>query len=70
MEQCPAVEDVSPSVSTRAQVIYGNKNWNTSIQGTGEKYPEVRKWEMDLGTYFDDNHGPARRPKSASWEPT
>ncbi|MCK7471618.1 MAG: ABC transporter permease [Desulfomicrobium escambiense] len=37
---------VSPSVSARAQVVYGNKNWNTSIQGTGDRYPDVRNWEM------------------------
>jgi putative ABC transport system permease protein len=54
-ERCPAVEYVSPSVSTRAQIVYLNKNWNTSVQGTGEKYPEVRKWEMALGTYFDES---------------
>jgi len=53
-DRCPAVEYVSPSVNTRAQVVYLNKNWNTSVQGTGEKYPEVRKWEMALGTYFDE----------------
>ena len=54
VERCPAVEAVSPSVSTRAQVIYGSKNWNTSIQGTGERYPDVRKWEIESGTYFDE----------------
>jgi len=55
LERCPAVEYISPSVSTRAQVIYLNKNWNTSIQGTGEHYPDVRKWEIESGTYFDDS---------------
>jgi putative ABC transport system permease protein len=55
LERCPAVEAVSPSVSTSAQVIYGNKNWRTSIAGTGENYPQVRKWEVDVGTYFDDS---------------
>jgi putative ABC transport system permease protein len=54
-ERCPAVEYISPSVSARAQVVYLNKNWNTQVQGTGEKYPEVRKWEMALGTYFDES---------------
>jgi putative ABC transport system permease protein len=53
-EQCPAVMYVSPSVSARAQTIYGNKNWNTSISGTGSRYPEVRNWDVELGTYFDD----------------
>jgi putative ABC transport system permease protein len=55
-QQCDAVKYTSPSVSTRAQVVYGNKNWNTSIQGTGAMYPEVRNWEVEEGTYFDEGH--------------
>jgi putative ABC transport system permease protein len=55
LERCPSVEAISPSVSTRAQTIYLNKNWQTSIQGTGERYPDVRKWEIELGTYFDES---------------
>jgi len=54
-ERCPSVEATSPSVSARAQVVYLNKNWNTSVQGTGDKYPDIRKWELDLGTYFDES---------------
>jgi len=53
-ESCPDVKYTSPSVSTRGQVVYGNKNWNTFISGTGAMYPEIRKWEMDQGTYFDE----------------
>jgi len=53
-EKADAVEYVSPSVSTRAQVVYGNKNWNTSIQGVGAKYPEIRNWEIDYGIFFDE----------------
>jgi hypothetical protein len=54
-QQCDAVKSTSPSVNTRAQVVYSNKNWNTSIQGTGHLYPEIRNWEIDQGTYFDAN---------------
>jgi putative ABC transport system permease protein len=54
-EQADAVQYVSPSVSTRAQVVYGNKNWNTSIQGVGDKYPEIRNWELEEGIFFDEN---------------
>ncbi len=52
----PSVEYVSPNSSTRGQVVYGNKNWSTSIQGVGEKYPLVRKWEFEIGTFFDESH--------------
>jgi len=53
--ECPAVMYISPSVSARAQTVYGNKNWNTSISGTGARYPEVRNWDVEFGAYFDDN---------------
>lgn len=54
-QECPAVMYVSPSVSARAQTVYGNKNWNTSIAGTGARYPEVRNWDVEFGSYFDDS---------------
>ncbi|MFZ2053420.1 MAG: ABC transporter permease [Candidatus Aminicenantales bacterium] len=54
-QQCDAIQYTSPSVSTRAQTVYMNKNWNTSIQGTGANYPEIRNWPVEEGTYFDDS---------------
>ncbi|MBP1659225.1 MAG: multidrug transporter substrate-binding protein [Candidatus Aminicenantes bacterium] len=54
LQECPDVMYISPSVSARAQTVYGNKNWNTSISGTGERYPEVRNWEVEFGAYFDE----------------
>ncbi|MFW6160543.1 MAG: ABC transporter permease [Acidobacteriota bacterium] len=51
-EKCDSVLYVSPSVSTRAQVVYKNKNWNTSIQGSGARYPEIRNWPVAEGTFF------------------
>ena len=54
-QECPAVMYVSPSVGARAQTVYGNKNWNTSISGTGDRYPEVRNWDVEFGAYFDEN---------------
>ncbi len=54
-QECPAVLYISPSVSARAQTVYGNKNWNTSISGTGFRYPEVRNWDVEFGSYFDEN---------------
>ena len=53
--ELPLVEGVSPSVGTRAHVVYINKNWNTQVQGTGEDYPLVRKWDLERGAYFDES---------------
>jgi len=54
-EQCSAVTAVSPSVNGRAQTIYGNKNWNTVVQGVGADYPKIRNWEMESGIFFDES---------------
>jgi len=54
LENCDAVKYISPSVNTRAQVIYQNKNWNTSIYGTGDKYPLIRNWTLDEGDFFSE----------------
>ncbi|MGD1008672.1 MAG: ABC transporter permease [Candidatus Aminicenantales bacterium] len=54
LDDCDAVQAISPSVSSRAQVVYGNKNWSTSIQGAGAMYTVIRDWAMDTGVFFDD----------------
>ena len=54
LESCDAVELLSQSVNTRKQVIFQNKNWNTSIYGTGHTYPEVRNYEVAEGMYFNE----------------
>ena len=53
-DECDAVLAVSPSVSTRAQVVFGNKNWNTSIQGAGDDYLIIKNWEISEGMFFDE----------------
>ncbi len=53
-EQCDQVQYVSPNVNTRVQVIYSNKNWNTSIYGVGDKYPLIRNWKLDEGAFFTE----------------
>jgi macrolide transport system ATP-binding/permease protein len=48
----PQVKDVSASVSGRAQVVYGNKNWNTQVQGTGVDYATMRASVPTIGRFF------------------
>ena len=43
---------VQPEMSGQLQVSYLNKNTNSSIVGTTAIYPEVRKYEMQLGRFF------------------
>ncbi len=33
--ELPTVAMVSPGVQSRAQIVFGNQNWNTRIEGDG-----------------------------------
>ena len=52
--EVPSVSMVTPSVNTRAQLIAGNMNWNTQLQGVSEQYPDIRKWAVQSGSFFTD----------------
>jgi len=48
------ISRVSASVQGKGQVVYGNKNWNTTVDGQGLDYPEMRASVPDIGRYFDE----------------
>ena len=52
--EVPSVAMITPTVNSRTQLVVGNMNWNTSLQGVSEQYPEVRKWTVQSGTFFTD----------------
>ncbi|MCY3757663.1 MAG: ABC transporter permease [Acidobacteria bacterium] len=54
LNECPAVKAVSPSARSMAQVVFGNQNWNTRIEGYNELYPDMRNWVIAQGSFFDD----------------
>jgi putative ABC transport system permease protein len=53
--EATAVAYVSPNNRTAAQVIAGELNWSTSIQGVGVEWPNIRSWNVDEGAFFTDN---------------
>ncbi|MCP4582083.1 MAG: FtsX-like permease family protein [candidate division Zixibacteria bacterium] len=50
--ECTAVDHVIPEIRGSRQVIYGNKNWNTTIIGTSPEYLELRNYILEEGTNF------------------
>jgi len=54
-KECPSVVAVSPSVRRGAQVVFGNQNWGTTIQGVGPDYLDIRQWPVDDGAMFTDS---------------
>lgn len=53
-KECPAVAYVSPGARSGGQVIAGNLNWGTSIEGTGSDYLEIRSWAIEYGEFYTD----------------
>ncbi len=46
---------VSPSATARGQVIYGNNNWSTTIQGVNTLYLDtIRLWSLASGNEFTE----------------
>ncbi len=51
-KEIPAVEVAAPTMRGTAQVVYGNQNWSTVIQGGTPEYLVVREWPLDYGRSF------------------
>jgi putative ABC transport system permease protein len=51
-KDCPAVASISPGTRSGGQVIAGNMNWATGIEGTGADYLEIRKWNITYGEFY------------------
>jgi putative ABC transport system permease protein len=54
VRELPLIRQAAPAVNTRAQVVYGNQNWNTSILGTTSNYFQIRNWPVQAGSTFSD----------------
>ncbi|HEX8145774.1 MAG TPA: ABC transporter permease [Pyrinomonadaceae bacterium] len=52
--EVPSVALVSPVVNSRSQLVSGNQNWSTQVQGVSEQFPEIRKWDVRSGAFFND----------------
>ena len=52
--ECPSVALISPGTRAGGQVIAGNMNWATGIEGTGTDYLEIRKWGIEYGEFYSD----------------
>lgn len=51
-EEATAVDGVSWFKRAVAQVVYGDRNWSTSVQGVSPSYAAVRNWNVSNGEFF------------------
>jgi len=52
--EVPDIIGVSPEVRDRNQVLANGLNWNTSVNGVGPDFPEIRSWKIAEGTMFSE----------------
>ena len=52
--EVPTIAAASPVVNSSGQLVFGNENWFVRIQGTNEKFPEIRTWKVEQGEFFTD----------------
>ncbi len=52
LNEIPAVKYVAPSLGGVAQVIFGNQNWSTIVNGTTPEVLEIRDWRLSSGRSF------------------
>jgi putative ABC transport system permease protein len=48
----PGVQYVASGSNLRAQIVAGNQNWNTQVQGTDVDMPLIRSWPLREGAFF------------------
>jgi putative ABC transport system permease protein len=53
-EQIPWVTNVTPQADTRVQVVYGNRNWGTSVRGVSPEYLALRGWGIVRGGMYTE----------------
>ncbi len=55
ISQLPDVAAASPVENSAAQVVYGNKNWSTSMVGIYPGYATVQNIEIEYGSFIDES---------------
>jgi putative ABC transport system permease protein len=50
--QVPGVLYAAAGSNMRAQMVAGNLNWNTQLQGTDIDYPLINAWPTQIGAFF------------------
>jgi putative ABC transport system permease protein len=52
LNEIPAVRYVAPVLGGGAQVVFGNQNWSTIVNGTTPEFLEIRDWFLSSGRSF------------------
>jgi putative ABC transport system permease protein len=50
--EVPGIQYLAAGIGMQAQVVAGNQNWYTRIQGTDVDLPMIRAWQTNIGGFF------------------
>jgi putative ABC transport system permease protein len=48
----PGVQYVAEGINQGAQIVAGNQNWFTQVQGTNVDLPSIKSWPIESGQFF------------------
>ena len=52
-DECGAIEFASPVYRRNFQIVAGNQNWFTYVEGVGLDYLTIRSWPLESGEFFN-----------------
>ncbi len=55
VSKVPDVTAASPILSLHDQVIFGNRNWSTHIEGVNTSLQQIQNWTVVQGDWFSNN---------------
>jgi putative ABC transport system permease protein len=55
LRECPAAHAAAPGSSSSGQIVFGNDNWATRLNGTEPQYFDIRSWPFQEGSAFTQN---------------
>jgi len=55
LKQVPMIKLASANVDSRTQIVYGNKNWNTTYRGVAPSWFTIKRWSLSLGAPFSQS---------------
>ncbi|HTN69846.1 MAG TPA: ABC transporter permease [Methylomirabilota bacterium] len=52
MDEIPIVSGASPVLRQVQQVIVGDQNWSTQVQGVAPEFQQIREWQVEEGRFI------------------
>lgn len=52
LREAPSVKEAAPGSQAASQIVYGNDNWATQVNGTEPQYFDIRSWPFAEGSSF------------------